>query len=54
MPELVLTRREAEAIVIDGPCVVRVERIKGSRVQIRVVADAAVTILRAEIRERAA
>jgi carbon storage regulator CsrA len=49
MPMLVLTRRTGEKIVVDGPCVIEFNRIKGSSVSVGITAERSVKILRSEI-----
>lgn len=49
---LVLSRKTLQSIHIDGPSVVRVEKIHGNRVQLRIVAGDDVRIVRAELVER--
>lgn len=49
---LALTRKVSEAILSDGPVRIEVDRIAGNRVILRIVADHAVKILRAEVADR--
>jgi len=46
---LVLSRKQGEGIVVDGPCVITVVQIFDNRVQIGLEADRSVGILRTEI-----
>lgn len=46
---LTLTRREDETIVVDGPAVIRILTIYGSRVKIEVEAPPTTKILRGEL-----
>jgi carbon storage regulator CsrA len=49
---LVLTRRAGDKIVVDGPCVIEFNRIKGSKggsVSVGITADRSVKILRSEL-----
>lgn len=48
---LILTRVEGEAIKIDGPAVIRVQRVGPTRVRIGIEADGDVRILRGELEE---
>ena len=45
-----LTRYPGETIHVDGPCVIHIERIRGSnKVQLGIEADDTVTIVRGEL-----
>lgn len=46
---LVLSRKETETIVVDGPCVIHVLRPRGNRTRLGIQADEGVQILRGEI-----
>lgn len=46
---LVLDRKELESIVIDGPAKIVVQRIKGGRIKLGIVADKSVKVLRGEL-----
>lgn len=46
---LVLSRKQGEGIVVDGPCVVTVAQIQGGRVKVAIEAVRGVTILRKEL-----
>jgi carbon storage regulator CsrA len=46
---LVLTRRTGDKIVVDGPCVIDFNWIKGSSVSVGITADRSVKILRSEL-----
>jgi carbon storage regulator CsrA len=46
---LVLSRRQGEGIVIDGPCVVTVAQIQGNRVKVTIEAERGVKVLRKEL-----
>lgn len=49
---LSITRKEAEEIVVNGPCRIRVQQIRANRVTLSIAADREVTILRAEVTPR--
>lgn len=49
---LVITRRLGQTFVANGPCEVTITEIEASRVQLAIVADPSVKILRSEILER--
>lgn len=46
---LVLDRKESQSIIVDGPAVITVTKIKGGHVKIGIDADRSVKILRKEI-----
>lgn len=48
---LVLSRKEDETIVVDGPAVIRVQRIHLKRVEIAVEAPPSTSIVRGELSE---
>jgi carbon storage regulator CsrA len=49
---LVLSRKESQTIVIDGPCVVRVHEIRKGQVRLAIEAPAAVRVRRGELVQR--
>ena len=46
---LVLSRRVNQEIVIDGPCVLKVVKIHGGNVRLKITADKSVKIIRGEL-----
>lgn len=46
---LVLTRKEQETIIVDGPCTIKLVRIEGSKVRIGIVAAPSVNVIRGEL-----
>ena len=49
---LVLSRKETQTIVVDGPVTIRVVRITGNRVKLLCEADPDVSILRGELERK--
>lgn len=49
---LVLSRKESEGIVVDGPAVIRIHEIRGNRVQVGVTANRSVRVVREELRKQ--
>lgn len=46
---LILTRKESEAITVDGPAEIRVLSVQGNRVRLGITADRETTVLREEV-----
>ena len=50
---LILSRKEGEAITVDGPCTIYVTRIiRNEKVKLGIEAEPEVTILRSELEEK--
>ena len=49
MGRLVLSRQKDQLVHVDGPCVIQIREIYGSRVLLRLIANENVKILRGEL-----